>query len=41
MFMQNFNRLTDINKLVVTKGGKKVGEEQIRGTGLKDTNYYG
>ena len=32
-------RLTDIeNKLVVTAGEREVG--QVRGMGLKDTNYY-
>ena len=41
MYMQNRNRLTDTeNKLVVTKGEKEWGKEQIRATGLKDTNYY-
>ena len=36
MYMQNRNRLTDIeNKHMITKG-----EEQIRGMGLTDTNYY-
>ena len=40
MYVQNTNRLTDIeNKLVVTKGERK-GEGQIRGMGLTDTNYY-
>ena len=39
MYMQNRNRLTDIEcKLVVTKGGRG-GEGQIRGMGIRDTNY--
>ena len=33
MYMQNRKRLT--GKCMVTKG-----EEQIRGMGLRDTNYY-
>ena len=39
--MQNRYRLTDIeNKLVVTVGGREGREGQIRGIGLRDTNYY-
>ena len=41
MYMQNRNRLTDKeNKLVVTKGERESRERQIRGMGLRDTNYY-
>ena len=37
--MQNKNRWTDReNKLVVTKGRERRG--QIKGMGLRNTNYY-
>ena len=40
MYMQNRNRLTDIeNKLVLTTREREVGG-QVRGMGLTDTNYY-
>ena len=40
MYLQNRNRLTDIeNKPVVTKKEREE-KRQIRGMGLRDTNYY-
>ena len=39
MYMQNRNRLTDIeNKPVVTKGEKEEGRDKLGA--LTDTNYY-
>ena len=39
MYIQNRNRLTDVeNKLVVTKGEREGGAGQISGMGL--THYY-
>ena len=41
MYLQNRNRLTDIeNKLMVTKGKNEEGEGQIRSMGLIDTHHY-
>ena len=40
MYLQNKNRLTDIeNKLIVTKG-KKVEKDKRLGSTDTDTNYY-
>lgn len=40
MYILNRNRLTDINKLMITKGEQEGGEGQIRRMKLRDTNYY-
>ena len=39
-YLQNRERLTDIENKHGYQGGKRGGGGQIRGMGLTDTNYY-